>query len=88
MLKRVRMFYDLTVINSVSGFIFDCLKEEADKAKHTRIDVFYLAEDKKGLKDICIRIEGENVSKVKKCFDKFVDIASSLLKEVNNEFRE
>lgn len=82
------MFYDLTVINSVSDFIFNSLQEEADKTKHARLDVFYLAEDKKGLKDICIRIEGENISNAKKCFDKFVDIASFLLKETNNELRE
>ncbi len=85
MLKRVRMFYDLTIDESKSEEIFNQLQEQAFKTSSIEIKVFYLAENKKDLKDICIRIEGTNIETVKNAFDQFVSFTTVLLKEINNE---
>lgn len=81
MLKRVRMLYDLTVVDSISKALFVSLKEEANKITKAQIDVFYLAENKKGVKDICIRVQGSSFSEVKNCFHNFVDTTNIMLED-------
>jgi len=80
MLKRARLFLNITVEASVSESTFTKLQNFIELIDNENsVQLFYLAEDKVGLKDICIKVTDHDLKKAKQVMDEITTFTGTIL---------
>ncbi len=81
MIKRTRIILNITVNESTYKkilYIIEDYKEKFTEKEEKLVDIFLLAEDKKGLKDICIKVTSREIFEAQAVFDKIINFIKQI----------